>query len=86
MSNTTPTPKKSRWKSTNFYSTILTFIIGIAGAFSVAYNPADAAQLTDVASDAVQAVEQKNWYLLMSVGISGANFLWHTFLKPLFGK
>lgn len=85
MSNTAPT-KKSPLKSVNFWATILTALVGIAGAFGVAFNPADAAQLTGVANDAVEAVKEKNWYLLLSLGISSGNFIWHTFIKPIVGK
>lgn len=84
MANTTPT--KSRFQSVNFWATILTALVGIAGVFGVAFNPADAAQLTDVAGDAVSAIKEKNWYLLLSLGISSGNFIWHTFIKPLIGK
>ena len=79
-------PKKSRFRSVNFWATILGALVGVAGVANVDFDPAAASQLTDVAGSAVSAVKEKNWYLLVSLGINSGNFIWHSFVKPIFGK
>jgi len=87
MSNTTKTvPTKSAFKSVNFWATILTIITGVAGVFAVVPDAAAAGQLTDITTDAIEAAKAKNWYVLGALVIQSANFLYHTFIKPLIGK
>jgi len=85
MANTTQ-PTKSRFKSVNFWATILTILTGVAGVFAVVPDPASAGQLTDITLDAVAAAKEKNWYVLGALVIQSANFLYHTFIRPLIGK
>ena len=86
MSNTTPAPTKSRFQSVNFWATILTILTGVAGVFAVVPDPNAAGQLTDITIDAVAAAKEKNWYVLGALVIQSANFLYHTFIRPLIGK
>jgi len=85
MSNTTPTPKKSRAKSLNFWNTLATIGVSAFTYFSLTPDIAAAGDLAQVATDATKAIEMRNWGALGLLFVSSGNLVWHI-LKPLVGK
>ena len=79
MANTTPA--KTPLQSTNFWTGLATVIAALFSYFFISPDPTAAADLSNAAHTAVEAISAKNWVALFAVLINGGNILYHLFKK-----
>ncbi len=73
--------KKTSLKSTNFWTGIATIVAAGFGYFSIYAELGAAEALSAEAGKAVEAIETKNYFALISVAINAGNILYHIFIK-----